>query len=807
MSYTIVRTDGSTLTIIPDGVVNTTSTPLYLPGRNYSSYGVVMDTNFVHQLENFADSVVPSNPLRGQFWFNTTDSGVYVCPTDGETDANNWIKLYATNGQDLEAGNLTLTGNLYANNAFLDNELNANHVIANYLTVNVSANILDATLSGNSNISNIKTNSITTGSNATAGSLVGNWSLDGNLNVTTGNLMATGVKTDTYMYANGEVIDFLKAAGSDGYIQYNDGGNLAADSGLTYDSATHDLSVQGNITGDDITSTGVFTGVATGLSAIPAANVQGVLPALVQTSITQLGTLSSLTVTGNISTSRVNVSGNVYATYLSGTLITPSQPNITTVGTLNSLSVTGNITSGNVSGGNLVSANFLTGTLITSAQPNITSVGTLTSLDVTGNIIAGNVSGGNLVSASYLAGTLTTAAQPNITSLGTLTSLNVTGNVSAANVTANLFGNGIGVSSVAGANVVGAVSSATTATTAGSATTAGTVTTAAQPNITSVGALTSLTVNGNIASGNIVTGTISGDGSKLSAITGANVTGFVANASFATTATTASSATTANIVTDNAQPGITSVGTLTSLDVTGNVTGANITGAHYGNGAGLANIAGSNVLGQVANALVSGTVYTSAQPNITSVGTLNSLTVSGNVNVANLIASSYVVGNGSKLTNLPGGNVVGKVANAVFADNTGFAANAGNAINAQNANYANFAGTLVGVVSIQNGGTSSNTSQGAGVNLGIIGVGQTWQNVTSSRALGTDFTNTTGRPIMVYVKGNAGSGIMTAYVNSIEVASSSAGGHTMAVNFLVPAGNSYKINYTANTLATWSELR
>jgi hypothetical protein len=47
--------------------------------------------------------------------------------------------------------------------------------------------------------------------------------------------------------------------------------------------------------------------------------------------------------------------------------------------------------------------------------------------------------------------------------------------------------------SVAGANVVGTVSSATTAT---SATTAGTVTTAAQPNITSTGTLTSLTVGG-----------------------------------------------------------------------------------------------------------------------------------------------------------------------------------------------------------------------------------------------------------------------------------------------------------------------
>ena len=79
------------------------------------------------------------------------------------------------------------------------------------------------------------------------------------------------------------------------------------------------------------------------------------------------------------------------------------------------------------------------------------------------------------------AGTVTTAAQPNITSVGTLASLSVTGNVAA-----NYFtGNGSLLTSVA-------------ALTATSATTAGTVTTAAQPNITSTGTLTGLTVTGNV---------------------------------------------------------------------------------------------------------------------------------------------------------------------------------------------------------------------------------------------------------------------------------------------------------------------
>jgi hypothetical protein len=63
-----------------------------------------------------------------------------------------------------------------------------------------------------------------------------------------------------------------------------------------------------------------------------------------------------------------------------------------------------------------------------------------------------------------------------------------------------------------------------------------------------------------------------GNAASLSAITGANVTGTVANATFATTAGSATSATTAGTVTTAAQPNITSLGTLVSLTVGGTST-------------------------------------------------------------------------------------------------------------------------------------------------------------------------------------------------------------------------------------------
>ena len=96
-------------------------------------------------------------------------------------------------------------------------------------------------------------------------------------------------------------------------------------------------------------------------------------------------------------------------------------------------------------------------------------------------------------------------------------------------------------------------------------------------------------------------------------------------------------------LTTAAQPNITSVGTLTSLAVTGNISGANLTGTHYGAATGLTSIPGANVSGQVANALVAGTVYTNAQPNITSVGTLTSLGVSGTI-TANILVSNVATG-------------------------------------------------------------------------------------------------------------------------------------------------------------------
>ena len=102
----------------------------------------------------------------------------------------------------------------------------------------------------------------------------------------------------------------------------------------------------------------------------------------------------------------------------------------------------------------------------------------------------------------------------------------------------------------------------------------GTLGTAAQPNITSLGTLTSLTVGGNVTA---------------SDVSAANLIGTLGTA---------------------AQPNITSLGTLTGLTVGGNVTATNVSAAN-----------------------IYGTIGTAAQGSITSLGTLTSLTISGDLTV------------------------------------------------------------------------------------------------------------------------------------------------------------------------------
>jgi hypothetical protein len=201
MAYTIVKSDGQVLTTIADGTINTSATSLALPGRNYAGYGQSLDTNFVHVLENFADGTPPSNPIRGQLWYNTNANTLYVCPTDGAS-ASSWLALSSTaSGGTTTFGNVSISGNLTISGdlATTGNISGANGTFTNF-TITANATIANAAVT-TGNIGTVNTANITTGANTTAGSLTGNWTLNGQ--IVSGNSKPNAIYTDNYYYANG----------------------------------------------------------------------------------------------------------------------------------------------------------------------------------------------------------------------------------------------------------------------------------------------------------------------------------------------------------------------------------------------------------------------------------------------------------------------------------------------------------------------------------------------------------------------------------------------------------------------------
>jgi hypothetical protein len=272
MAYTIVKSDGTVLTTIADGTINTTSTSLGLPGRNYAGYGQTIDTNFVHMTENFADNNPPANPLRGQLWYNTNDSTLYVCPTDGESNALAWLALTATSsGGNTSFGAVTITGNASANNFSAVNEVSANLMSASFLSITSNANIANANIT-NASIGTLTTTAITTGSATTPGTLTGVWTVTGSAGgnnasaivFSTGGIEVSnsaganlyGIKCDKYMYANGSPISFAGTYSNSNVQSYLPvyGGNI-----FTVQTQTTVLTTGANTTAGTITGNWTLT--------------------------------------------------------------------------------------------------------------------------------------------------------------------------------------------------------------------------------------------------------------------------------------------------------------------------------------------------------------------------------------------------------------------------------------------------------------------------------------------------------------------------------------------------------------------
>ena len=204
----------------------------------------------------------------------------------------------------------------------------------------------------------------------------------------------------TGMYGILNIVDGSTIQSGNSNVQVANNGNISmsvAGSSNVMVVSTDGLSVTGNVTGNYIIGNG------SQLTGLPPtytdANVTTLLANLGANTISSTGNITSgnLFTSGDISATSNVTAANVTATKLSGTLSTAAQTNVTLLGTLSSLSVSGNISSGtnigaigfvsaagNVQGGNLIAgANVLAGNLFTSGDVSATG-------NITGNFILGN---------------------------------------------------------------------------------------------------------------------------------------------------------------------------------------------------------------------------------------------------------------------------------------------------------------------------------------------------------------------------------------------------------------------------------
>ena len=84
----------------------------------------------------------------------------------------------------------------------------------------------------------------------------------------------------------------------------------------------------------------------------------------------------------------------------------------------------------------------------------------------------------------------------------------------------------------------------------------------------------------------------------------------------------------------------------------------------------------------------------------------------------------------------------------------------------------------------------------------LVGVDQTWQDLSGSRVFGTSYQNTTGKPISVSVEGNASS---TFQVSTNNVDWLTVGGVGPST-YVIPDDNYYRQTGTGSP-TLWTELR
>lgn len=423
---------------------------------------------------NLSSGTVPSGRLSGSYGISVTSANTAATVT---TAAQPNITSVGTL-TSLNVGDITSTGEVSANTLDISNGANVTGTLAVTGNATVSSNV---TILGN-----VTASSATFVNTVIATTFIGNFVSpiiqQGNSNIlvqSNGDIrMTSNGQADILVIQSNGLTSTTTIANNLSVIQTVTANNFSG----PLSNGTSNVSVASNA---NIVLTANGNNIANFTST--SANIFGNLTV---TSNITAGALIAPLANGNSNVSIPAVNGNVNISAIGvANVLVVSNTGVNVSGILTS---SGNLTATNANAGNLLTANYISGVLVTAAQPNITSIGNLIDLNISNSLtVSANITANKVNAGNGFFGQLQTSNQSLITQVGQLGNLTVGNGVTVTQLYANgdaLFSGNVAFSAniQTGGFIFGTFDANSNS----------------QPNIRSVGNLTSLTVDGNL-NGNV----------------------------------------------------------------------------------------------------------------------------------------------------------------------------------------------------------------------------------------------------------------------------------------------------------------